>query len=85
MNYNIYDEYIDIVSGGASNRPELSHVMMLDASKGNLICCYSLHLTALQGRGTRKTIQYLQMLDDYESGTNHTMNNTWIVQASLKM
>ncbi len=32
MDYDIYDEYVDIVSGGSPNRPEFNR-MMADASK----------------------------------------------------
>lgn len=64
MNYEIYDEYIDIVSGGASNRPEFNR-MMIDASKHKFSMLIFYALDRLTREGTRKTIQYLQMLDDY--------------------
>jgi DNA invertase Pin-like site-specific DNA recombinase len=64
MNYEIYDEYVDVVSGGSPNRPEFN-LMMQDASKHkfNMLLFYA--LDRLTREGTRKTIHYLQMLDDY--------------------
>jgi DNA invertase Pin-like site-specific DNA recombinase len=64
MNYEIYDEYVDIVSGGSPNRPEFNR-MMQDASKHkfNMLLFYA--LDRLTREGTRETIHYLQMLDDY--------------------
>lgn len=64
MNYKIHDEYVDIVSGGSSNRPEFSR-MMKDASKRKFDMLLFFALDRLTREGTRKTIQYLQMLDDY--------------------
>lgn len=64
MNYEIYDEYVDVVSGGSPNRLEFNR-MMQDASKHkfNMLLFYA--LDRLTREGTRKTIHYLQMLDDY--------------------
>jgi DNA invertase Pin-like site-specific DNA recombinase len=64
MNYVVYDEYIDIISGGSPNKPEFNR-MMLDASKRNFDLLLFFALDRLTREGTRKTIQYLQMLDDY--------------------
>ena len=64
MNYEIYDEYVDVVSGGSNNRPEFSR-MMQDASKHRFSMCFFYALDRFTREGTRKTIQYLQMLDDY--------------------
>jgi len=64
MNYEIYDEYVEVVSGGSPNRPEFSR-MMLDASKHRFSMLLFYALDRLTREGTRKTIHYLQMLDDY--------------------
>jgi DNA invertase Pin-like site-specific DNA recombinase len=64
MNYEIYDEYVDVVSGGSPNRPEFNK-MMLDASKHKFSMLLFYALDRLTREGTRKTIHYLQMLDDY--------------------
>lgn len=64
MNYEIHDEYVDVISGGSPNKPEFNR-MMLDASKRmfNLLLFYS--LDRFSREGTRKTIHYLQVLEDY--------------------
>jgi DNA invertase Pin-like site-specific DNA recombinase len=64
MNYDIYDEYVDVVSGGSSNRPEFNR-MMHDASKRKFDLLLFFALDRLTREGTRATIKYLQMLDDY--------------------
>lgn len=64
MDYKIYDEYVDVVSGGSTNRPEFNR-MMEDASKRKFDMLLFFALDRLTREGTRKTIQYLQMLDDY--------------------
>lgn len=64
MGYEIYDEYLDTVSGGSPNRPEFNR-MMKDASKRKFDILFFYALDRLTREGTRKTIHYLQMLDDY--------------------
>jgi DNA invertase Pin-like site-specific DNA recombinase len=64
MNYEIHDEYVDVISGESQNRPEFSR-MMKEASKRRFDMCLFYALDRLTREGTRKTIQYLQMLDDY--------------------
>ena len=64
MNYEIYAEYVDVMSGGSPNRPEFNR-MMHDASKRKYDLLFFFALDRLTREGTRKTIQYLQMLDDY--------------------
>lgn len=64
MGYEICHEYTDIVSGGSSNRPEFNR-MMKDAAKRNFDMLFFYALDRLTREGTRKTIHYLQMLDDY--------------------
>ncbi|MGV8964607.1 MAG: recombinase family protein [Candidatus Saccharimonadaceae bacterium] len=64
MNYDIVSEYHDIVSGGSPNRPAFM-MMMQDASKRKFDMLLFFALDRLTREGTRKTIQYLQMLDDY--------------------
>ena len=55
---------VDVVSGGSPNRPEFNR-MMKDASKRKYDMLFFYALDRLTREGTRKTIQYLQMLDDY--------------------
>ncbi len=64
MNYEIHDEYVDVISGGSPNKPEFNR-MMLEASKRmfHLLLFYS--LDRFSREGTRKTIHYLQVLEDY--------------------
>jgi len=64
MNYAIDDEFVDVISGAASVRPEFNR-MMKDASKRKFEMVLFFALDRLTREGTRKTIQYLQMLDDY--------------------
>ncbi len=64
MNYEIINEYVDVVSGGSPNRPEFNR-MMSDASKRKFDMLLFFALDRLTREGTRKTIQYLQLLDDY--------------------
>jgi DNA invertase Pin-like site-specific DNA recombinase len=63
-NYEVYDEYIDVVSGGSPNRPEFNR-MMQDASRHRFSMCFFYALDRFTREGTRKTILYLQMLEDY--------------------
>ena len=64
MHYEIYDEYTDVASGGSPNRPEFNR-MMKDASKRKFDMLFFYALDRLTREGTRKTIHYLQLLDDY--------------------
>jgi DNA invertase Pin-like site-specific DNA recombinase len=64
MNYEIHDEYVDVVSGGSSNKPEFKR-MMQDGSRRRYDMCIFYALDRFTREGTRKTIQYLQILDDY--------------------
>lgn len=64
MNYEIYDEYVDVISGGVSNKPEFTR-MMNDASKRKFDMVLFYALDRFTREGTRKTIYYLQLLDDY--------------------
>ena len=64
MNYEIFAEYVDVISGGSPNRPEFNR-MMQDASKRRFDMLLFFALDRFTREGTRKTIQYLQMLDDY--------------------
>jgi DNA invertase Pin-like site-specific DNA recombinase len=64
MNYTIYNEYIDVVSGAKENRPQFQS-MMADASKRKFDLLLFFALDRLTREGTRKTIQYLQLLEDY--------------------
>lgn len=64
MGYDIYKEYTDTISGGSPNRPEFKS-MMKDASKRKFDMLIFYALDRLTREGTRKTIHYLQVLDDY--------------------
>ena len=63
MGYEIYHEYVDIVSGVKEYRPQFE-IMMKDASKRKFDMLLFFALDRLTREGTRKTIHYLQMLDD---------------------
>ena len=64
MGFEIVHEYLDVISGAALSRPEFNK-MMQDASKRKFDMLLFFALDRLTREGTRKTIQYLQMLDDY--------------------
>jgi DNA invertase Pin-like site-specific DNA recombinase len=64
MGYQISQEYVDVISGGSPNRPEFNR-MMQDASKRKFDLLLFFALDRLTREGTRATIKYLQMLDDY--------------------
>lgn len=64
MNYEIQDEYVDVISGGTANRPEFVR-MMNDASKRKFDVLLFYALDRFTREGTRKTIHYLQILEDY--------------------
>jgi len=64
MGYIIINEYVDVISGASPIRPEFN-LMMKDASKRKFDMVLFFALDRLTREGTRKTIQYLQMLDDY--------------------
>ena len=64
MQYQIVDEYVDIASGGSSNRQEFNR-MMLDASKRRFEMALFFALDRFSREGTRRTIFYLQTLEDY--------------------
>lgn len=64
MDYDIYSEYVDTISGASSNKPEFNR-MMQDASKRRFDMVLFFALDRFTREGTRKTIHYLQLLDDY--------------------
>ncbi len=64
MNYEIVNEYTDIISGAAANRQEFNK-MLSDASKRKFDMLLFYALDRFSRAGTRETIRYLQMLDDY--------------------
>jgi len=65
MNYEIVSEYTDIISGAATNRQEFNK-MLSDASKHKFDMLLFYALDRFSRAGTRETIRYLQMLDDYK-------------------
>jgi len=64
MGYDIYAEYVDIVSGGSSNRIEFNR-MMVDASKRKYDMLLFYALDRFSRQGLRITIQHLQSLESY--------------------
>ena len=64
MQYEIVDIYADIISGASPKRPEFSR-MLSDASKHRFSLLLFYSLDRFSRSGTRDTIRYLQMLDDY--------------------
>ena len=64
MGYEIYNEYVDIVSGASANKPEFNK-MLQDASRRRYDMVLFYALDRFTREGTRKTIHYLQMLEDY--------------------
>ena len=64
MNYEIVNEYTDVISGAATNRQEFNK-MLSDASKRKFDMLLFYALDRFSRAGTRETIRYLQMLDDY--------------------
>lgn len=64
MDYDIFSEYVDVISGASSNKPEFNR-MMQDASKRRIDMVLFFALDRFTREGTRKTIHYLQLLDDY--------------------
>jgi DNA invertase Pin-like site-specific DNA recombinase len=65
MNYKVVDEYTDVVSGAAIKRTEFNR-MLSDASKHKFSLLLFFALDRFSRAGTRETIRYLQMLDDYQ-------------------
>jgi DNA invertase Pin-like site-specific DNA recombinase len=65
MNYEIVNEYTDIMSGAAANRQQFNK-MLCDASKRKFDMLLFYALDRFSRAGTRETIRYLQMLDDYQ-------------------
>lgn len=64
MGYDIHNEYVDVISGGAINKPAFSD-MMKDASKRRFDILLFFSLDRLTREGVRQTIHYLQMLESY--------------------
>lgn len=64
MNYTIYNEYTDVVSGASANRSEFNK-MMSDASRHKFDMVLFYALDRFSREGARRTIYYLQMLDEY--------------------
>lgn len=64
MNYDIAEEYVETISGGAASRPEFNR-MMQDASSRRFDMLLFYALDRFSREGTRQTIHYLQMLEDY--------------------
>ena len=65
MEYEVVDIYEDIISGASPKRPEFNR-MMSDASKHKFSLLLFYSLDRFSRSGTRDTIRYLQILDDYK-------------------
>lgn len=81
MNYEIHQEYVDVISGGKSNRPQFNE-MMTDASQRRYDLLLFFALDRLTREGTRQTIQYLQLLESYgityQSYSEPYLNNSGV-------
>jgi len=64
MGYDIYQEYGDVVSGAKEHKPKFE-VMMMEAAKRRFDLLLFFSLDRLTREGMRKTIFYLQQLEDY--------------------
>ena len=64
MGYNIYNEYVDEVSGGTSERPSFKK-MFADASKRKFDLILFWSLDRFSREGTRTTIRYMEQLEGY--------------------
>lgn len=64
MDYTIYGEYVDVVSGTKENRPQFD-LMIKDASKRKFDMVLFFALDRLTRQGARMTIHYLQMFDSF--------------------
>jgi len=64
MDYEIVEIYEDIISGASPKRPEFNR-MLSDASKHKFSLLLFYSLDRFSRSGTRDTIRYLQMLEDY--------------------
>lgn len=64
MGHEIFNEYVDVISGAKEHKPAFEK-MMKDASKRKFDMLLFFALDRLTREGTRKTIHYLQLLDDY--------------------
>ena len=64
MNYEIYSEYVDEVSGGTSDRPAFLK-LFADASKRKFDVVLFWSLDRWTREGTRATIKYFEQLESY--------------------
>jgi len=64
LNYSIYKEYVDHESGGSPTRPQFQQ-MFIDGSKRKFDMVLFWSLDRFTREGVRKTILYLQQLEDY--------------------
>ena len=63
-NFQIFNEYVDEVSGGSSERPAFKR-MFIDASKRKFDLLLFWSLDRFSREGTRPTIQHLERLESY--------------------
>ncbi|MFZ4523581.1 MAG: recombinase family protein [Bacteroidales bacterium] len=64
LNHSIYEEYVDHESGASSTRPQFQR-MFIEASKRKFDMVLFWSLDRFTREGVRKTIFYLQQLEDY--------------------
>ncbi len=81
MGYSIYHEYIDHETGGFGTRPQFQN-MLSDASKRKFDMLLFWALDRLTREGVRKTIYYLQQLEDnhilYKSYTEQFLDSSGV-------
>lgn len=64
MDYTIYKEYVDEISGGSSERPSFKN-MFADAAKRRFELVLFWSLDRFSREGTRATIRYMEQLESY--------------------
>jgi DNA invertase Pin-like site-specific DNA recombinase len=68
MDYHIYEQYVDEISGGTSERPAFKK-MFADASKRKFDIVLFFSLDRFSREGVRKTVKHLEILESY--GVNY--------------
>jgi len=86
MNYEIYKEYNDVISGATPVRPAFNQ-MLDDASKRKFDMLVFFALDRFSREGARKTIAYLQLLEnygiEYRSFTEPYIDNSGIFKDAI--
>ncbi|RYZ60701.1 MAG: recombinase family protein, partial [Chitinophagaceae bacterium] len=81
MGYQVYDEYIDEVSGGTAERPQFKRLFE-DAARRHFDLVLFWSLDRWSREGTRATIRYMEQLEaygvDYRSYTEQYIDSSGI-------